>query len=230
MVLNNCPLLCINGHCYKLFGLDLATRSLGEVIINIYAQSISKESFIRVSCTRSKNKWVCERSEWEVNCILYSGFYLRGPNFCKICEVLTSSQILILQLLFYFREPATEHVILASGYPRKTYKANKLQIAICLNKLWHVSYYCRAFTHSNSKGSWWFRVSWQQTSISPIPLDHAHLLINVVSSNNLYSTVNGHVLLLALIIEISISGWCVNWSGHTNHVMGRKFYNSKYYF
>ena len=25
----------------------------------------------------------------------YSGFYLRGLNFCEICEVLTSSQILI---------------------------------------------------------------------------------------------------------------------------------------
>ena len=48
--------------------------------------------------------------------IPYSGFYLRGPNFCKICEVLTSSQILILKLLFYFREPATEHIILAPGY------------------------------------------------------------------------------------------------------------------
>ena len=46
----------------------------------------------------------------------YSGFYLPGPNFCDICEVLTSSQILILKLLFYFREPATVHVILASGY------------------------------------------------------------------------------------------------------------------
>ena len=31
-----------------------------------------------------------------VRCIPYSGFYLRGPNFCEICEVLTSSQILIL--------------------------------------------------------------------------------------------------------------------------------------
>ena len=50
---------------------------------------------------------------------MYSGFYLRGPNFCEICEVLMSSQILILKLLFYFREPATEHVILAPGYPRK---------------------------------------------------------------------------------------------------------------
>ena len=47
----------------------------------------------------------------------YSGFYLRGSNFCEICEVLASSQILILRLLFYFREPATEHVILAPGYP-----------------------------------------------------------------------------------------------------------------
>ena len=48
--------------------------------------------------------------------IPYSGFYLRGPNFCEICEVLTSSQILILKLLFYFCEPATEHVILCR-YP-----------------------------------------------------------------------------------------------------------------
>ena len=34
-----------------------------------------------------------------------------------------SSQILIMTLVFYFREPATEHVnILAPGYPRKTYR------------------------------------------------------------------------------------------------------------
>ena len=41
-----------------------------------------------------------------------------------------SSQILILKLLFYFREPATELVIQAPGYPRKTYIAtdNKSQI------------------------------------------------------------------------------------------------------
>ena len=32
-----------------------------------------------------------------------------------------SLQILILKLLFYYCEPATEHVILAPGYPRKTY-------------------------------------------------------------------------------------------------------------
>ena len=62
--------------------------------------------------------------------IPYSGFYLRGPNFCKICEVLTSSQILILRLLFYFREPATEHVIIAPGYPRKPYIAYKSQISV----------------------------------------------------------------------------------------------------
>ena len=35
-------------------------------------------------------------SERMCNDIPYSGFYLRGPNFCEICEVLTSSQILIL--------------------------------------------------------------------------------------------------------------------------------------
>ena len=34
--------------------------------------------------------------------ILYSGFYLRGPNFCEICEVLTSLQILILKQFFSF--------------------------------------------------------------------------------------------------------------------------------
>ena len=55
--------------------------------------------------------------------IPYSGFYLRGPNLCEVCEVLTSSQILILKLLLYFREQVTEHVILAPGYPRKTYIA-----------------------------------------------------------------------------------------------------------
>ena len=32
--------------------------------------------------------------------IPYSGFYLRGPNFCEFCAVLTSSQILILEQLF----------------------------------------------------------------------------------------------------------------------------------
>ena len=32
----------------------------------------------------------------------YSRFYLRGPNFCKFCEVLTSSQILILKQFFSF--------------------------------------------------------------------------------------------------------------------------------
>ena len=116
--------------------------------------------------------------------IPYSGFYLRGPNFCEICEVLTSSQILILKLIFYFREPATEHVILAPGYPRKTYIAYKLQISVYV---WYVSYsrsyYCRAFTCSNGKGSaWQFRVSRRQTSTFPITLDHAHLLVNVVSS------------------------------------------------
>ena len=51
--------------------------------------------------------------------IPYSGFYLRGPNFCEICEVLINSQILILKLLVYFREPATEHFILSPRYPRK---------------------------------------------------------------------------------------------------------------
>ena len=39
--------------------------------------------------------------------IPYSGFYLRGPNFCKICEVLTSSQILILHLLWYHQHVPT---------------------------------------------------------------------------------------------------------------------------
>ena len=53
----------------------------------------------------------------------YSGFYLRGPNFCEICEVLTSLQILILKLLFYFHEPTAQHA--TPGYPRKTYIANK---------------------------------------------------------------------------------------------------------
>ena len=115
--------------------------------------------------------------------ILYSGFYLRGPNFCKICEVLMSSQILILKL-FYFCEPATEHVILAPDYPRKTYIAYKSQISVYI---WYVSYYCRAFICSNGKGSWQFHVSRQQTNISPITLDHAHLLVNVVFSINRFN-------------------------------------------
>ena len=108
--------------------------------------------------------------------------YLRGPNFCKICKVLTSSQILILKLLFYFRVPATEHVILTPGYPRKhIYIANKLQISVYI---WYVSYYCHAFTFNNGKGSWRFCVSRRQTSTSRFTLDHAHLLVNMVSSNN----------------------------------------------
>ena len=32
----------------------------------------------------------------------YSGFYLRGPNICEFCEVLTSLQILFLKQLFSF--------------------------------------------------------------------------------------------------------------------------------
>ena len=117
----------------------------------------------------------------------YSGFYLRGPNFCEICEMLKSSQILILKLLFYFHEPAaaTEHVILApAGYPRKTYIANKSQISVYV---WYVSYYFRAFACSNGKGSWRFRVSRRQTNTSPITLDHAHLLVNVTSSKNQFN-------------------------------------------
>ena len=98
--------------------------------------------------------------------------------------MLTSSQILILKLHFYLHEPAMEHVILAPVYPRKTYIANKSQISVYV---WYVSYYCRAFTCSNGKGSWRFRVSWQQTSTSSITLDLAHLLMNVVSSNNLFN-------------------------------------------
>ena len=56
--------------------------------------------------------------------------------------MLTHSQILILKLLFYFPEPATEHVILAPGYPRKSYITNKSNIPVYV---WHVSYYCRFF-------------------------------------------------------------------------------------
>ena len=98
--------------------------------------------------------------------------------------MLTSSQILILKLLFYFREPATEHVILVPGYPRKTYIANKSQISVYV---WYVSYYCRAFTCSNSKRLWRFHVLRRQTSTSPIILDHAHLLVNVASSINRFN-------------------------------------------
>ena len=98
--------------------------------------------------------------------------------------MLKSSQILILKLLFYFRKPAMEHFILAPGYPRKTYIAYKSQISVYV---WHVSHYCRAFTCSNGKGSWQFRVSRRQTSTSPITPDHAYLLINVVSSINRFN-------------------------------------------
>ena len=46
----------------------------------------------------------------------YSGFYLRGPNFCKICEVFTSLQILILkQFLFSINTPITLHIATAKG-------------------------------------------------------------------------------------------------------------------
>ena len=57
-----------------------------------------------------------------------------------------------------------------------------------------------AFTCSNGKGSWRFRASRRQTSTS-ITLDHAHFLVNVLSSIITDSNVNGHVLLPALIIE-----------------------------
>ena len=74
--------------------------------------------------------------------IPYSRFYLQGPNFCEIYEVLTSSQILILQLLCCHqlvpikpREPATEHVILVPGKQQTRY----------------VSYYCHAFICNNGK-------------------------------------------------------------------------------
>ena len=70
--------------------------------------------------------------------ILYSGFYLRSPTFCKSCEVLMSSQILILQLLCYHQhvlqpcEPATEHVILAPGFPRKATNQVRVLLLSCL--------------------------------------------------------------------------------------------------
>ena len=77
-------------------------------------------------------------------------------------------------------------------------------------------YYCRAFTCSNGKGSWRFRVSRRQTSTSPITLDHARLLVNVHGINNHCEWTRqcqtgkrdknkNNVLMPALIIEININ-------------------------
>ena len=129
--------------------LRLATTSKEFVLTPYQAQQIaSKKLSLTVSLLYAFYDY-----------IPYSGFYLRGPNFCEICEVLTSSQILILKLLFYFHETATEHVILAPGYVRKTYIANISQISVYVR---YVSYYCstrRAFTCNNGKGSWRFCLS-----------------------------------------------------------------------
>ena len=43
----------------------------------------------------------------------YSGFYLRGPNFCEFCEVLMRSQILILKQLFSFSFSTVNVLIIA---------------------------------------------------------------------------------------------------------------------
>ena len=94
--------------------------------------------------------------------IPYSEFYLRGPNFCEIFEVVTSSganfiseATLLLSFAVrsqeYLREPATVHVILTPGFPRKTTN--------------------RRYSSRYIKGSWLFRVSWRQTNTS-ITLDH----------------------------------------------------------
>ena len=97
-----------------------------------------------------------------------------------------SSQILILKLLFYFREPATEHVILALAPGYHIIIAYKSQIsAIRLRMVCVLLLSC--FTCSDSKGSWQFRVSRQQTNTSSITLDHAHLPINVLSSINRFN-------------------------------------------
>ena len=81
---------------------------------------------------------------------------------------------------------------------------------------------------SIGKGSWRFRVVQRQTSTSPITLDHSRLLVNVISSNNQFNCEWIHfrfhdMLLPALIMEISISGRRVNWSGHPNHATVCKF-------
>ena len=65
--------------------------------------------------------------------------------------------------------------------PENIYMANKSQISIYVL---YLPYYCRAFTCINGKGSQRFCVSRRQTNTSPITLDRAHLLVNVVSSNN----------------------------------------------
>ena len=72
-------------------------------------------------CKNNKSMLVHCRYVYQLYNIPYSGFYLRGPNFCEICEVLTTSQILILYSYFAItstflqpREPAKEHVIYIS--------------------------------------------------------------------------------------------------------------------
>ena len=135
--------------------------------------------------------------------------------------MLTSLQILILKLLFYFREPATEHVILAPGYPRKTYIANKLQIFVYV---WYVSFYCRALHVATVRGHGDFVCHGDKPALLLLHLT-IHL-VNVVSSNN----------------QFNFEFTCVTTGAYNQninkrqvhkliwHAMVCKFYNSKYYF
>ena len=112
-----------HGQYQQLAAIDMFATLLG-CMNNSFLSPLarSQHSHIELHYT-STYLHICSKIQWlshDQN-ISYSGFYLWGPNFCEIYEVLTSSQILILKLLFYFREPATEHVLLAPGYLRKTY-------------------------------------------------------------------------------------------------------------
>ena len=62
-------------------------------------------------------------------------------------------QILIVKLLFYYCEPATQHVILAPCYPRKKYIANKSQIFVYV---WYVAYYCCALHVATARDHGYF--------------------------------------------------------------------------
>ena len=89
-----------------------------------------------VECSCMSN-WL---SSVESNSIPYSSFYLRGPNFCNICEVLTSLRILILKLLCYSHMNQQQSML----YTRKTTNGRYLSKSPS-------RYYCCAFTCSNSK-------------------------------------------------------------------------------
>ena len=90
----------------------------------------------------------------------------------------------------------------------------------------HGDFVCHAATHSRERRRCSLLSMLRQTSTSPISLDHAHLPINVVSSNNRFNCEWTRVTTGAYNRNINKRQVCkLIW-----HAMVRKFYNSKYYF